>query len=129
MAPRRKQRPANVPTPGREFKLRIPEDIAKRIEAKAKREVRPMNRIVINELAEHSDLEKYRDLAETAGRYETLFARYEARIITADLNDDLLRTVHEILKADETGNSGELRARLAKLRVIVSELAKLKAKA
>ncbi len=124
MAPRRKQKPANVPMPGREFKLRVPEDIAQRIEKKAKTELRPMNRIVINELAEFPSLEKYRDLAVTASHYETMLARYSARIMVADLSDDLLHAVHEVLKADETGNTGELRAKLAKLRVVVGELEK-----
>ena len=48
MAPPRKKPP--VPGQEREHKIRLPEDIAQRIEAKAKHEQRPQNRIIINEL-------------------------------------------------------------------------------
>ena len=41
MAPPRKKQP--IPGQGREYKIRLPEDVAQRIEAKAKVEGRPQN--------------------------------------------------------------------------------------
>jgi hypothetical protein len=124
MAPRRKQRPASVPPPGREFKLRIPEDIAQRIEAKAKAELRPMNRIVINELADYPDLEKYRDFGMQLQEMKDVLARYGGRIVAADLSDDLLHAMSEVLKADERDNVGELRRAVSNMRVAHTKLEK-----
>lgn len=119
----RKQRSA-IPAPGREFKLRVPEDIAARIEKKAKAKLRPMNRILIDELAEFPDLEKYRDFGQHLEDMKIVLARYSARIIVADLTDELIRTLREIVKADDADNVGVLRARVAKVRTILAAMEK-----
>jgi predicted DNA binding CopG/RHH family protein len=98
MAPRRKQRP--TPAPGREVKMRLPEDIAERIEAKAKAEGRPMNRIIINELAMIPHLEQIRDLATLVEDMKDNLARYGARITMADLSDELLKAIDAALDAE-----------------------------
>jgi hypothetical protein len=97
MAPRRKQNPLR---PGREYKIRIPEDVAKRIEAKARGEGRPQNRVIINELAQTPHLEQFRDLASLVGELKVVLARYGARISWHDLSDELLGAVDALLAAE-----------------------------
>ena len=121
MAPRKKRAP-RASEQGREFKLRLPPDVSERIEAKAMAEGRPQNRVIINELASIPYLERLRDFGTQLEDMKTVLARHSARIVTADLTDDLLNTLREMLKADESNNVGELRARLAKVRVILSEM-------
>jgi uncharacterized Fe-S cluster-containing radical SAM superfamily protein len=112
MAPRRKQQTAR---PGREFKLRLPDDVASRIEEKAAREQRPQNRIVINELAAFPDLEKLRNLGELVEDMRVVLAQQGARIAWNDLSDECLRAVDAVLKAQ---GSGALQAAIDKLRVV-----------
>src|SRR5262249_61656932 len=97
MAPRRKKQP---PPFGREFKIRLPEDIAARIKAKAEKEQRPQNRIIINELAAFPDLEQQRTLAENVATMGDVLARYGAEIVMHRLSDALLRAVDALLKAE-----------------------------
>ena len=111
MAPPRKKSPP--PGQGREYKIRLPEDIAQRIEAKAKDEQRPQNRIIINELAAFPDLEQTRNLAMLVRDMEVVVARYAAQITTHDLADALLKAVDAVLAAQ----GGTLPAAIEKLRV------------
>ena len=113
--PRSRKHATVAPTPAREYKVRLPSDIADRIEAKAKAEGRPQNRIVINELASVPDLEKYRDLASLVADMEVVLARYSARITGLDLSDQLLSAVAAVLEAD---GGGALQAAVDKLRVV-----------
>jgi hypothetical protein len=110
MAPRKKRTP---PAFGREFKLRLPPDVSERVEAKAKAEGRPQNRIIINELAAFPDLERLRRFGELVGDMEDVLARYSSRIVLADLSEALVRAVDDVLKAEPY----ELQARLDRLRV------------
>ena len=112
MAPPRKKQPA--PGQGREYKIRLPEDIAQRIEAKAKVEGRPQNRIIINELAKFPDLEKTDKLAELVRYMEVVIARYAAQQTAADLSKQLLSAVDAVLNAQ----GGALTAAVEKLRVV-----------
>jgi hypothetical protein len=84
---------------GREFKIRLPEDITRRIEAKANVEQRPQNRIIINELASFPELEKTRRLASLIGDMEVVLARYAAQITLHDLSDALLKAIDTVLAA------------------------------
>src|SRR5262245_7787731 len=111
MAPPRRKSP---PPQGREFKIRLPEDIAERIEAKAKDEQRPQNRIIINELAKFPDLEKTGKLAELVRDMEVVVARYAAQITSHDLADELLRAVDAVLATQ----GGALPAAIEKLRLV-----------
>lgn len=137
MAPRRKKRAVNLSATSiatqaanlgqptlREFKLRLPPDVSQRIEAKAQAEGRPQNRVIVNELASIPHLEGQRDFENALEEMKIVLARYSTRIVVADLSDDLLRTLHEVLKADEMNNIGELRARLQKVRVLLAQLEK-----
>jgi len=112
MAPPRKKSPP--PGQGREYKIRLPEDIAQRIEAKAKDEQRPQNRIIINELAAFPDLEQTRNLAMLVRDMEVVVARYAAQITSHDLTDALLKAVDAVL----TTQGGALPAAIEKLRVV-----------
>lgn len=86
--------------------MRLPDDVAQRIEAKAKDEQRPANRVLINELAEYPTLkEGGGKLAETVRDLEIVLARYSARITTVDLTDDLLKTVDAVI--DSHGSARE----------------------
>jgi hypothetical protein len=111
MAPPRKQ-----PTPGqgREYKIRLPEDVAQRIEAKAKVEGRPQNRIIINELASVPDLEQTHKLATLVRDMEVVVARYAAQITSHDLSERLLSAVDAVLNAQ----GGALTAAVERLRVV-----------
>jgi hypothetical protein len=109
---------------GREFKVILPEDISERIEMQAKAEGKPQSRIIINDLARIPDLDERSRLEELVGNMDSILARYAARIISADLTDDLLRTLREMVKADDANNIGLLRAKVAKVRVILAEMEK-----
>src|SRR4029453_9101500 len=108
MAPRKKKRTTPAFERGREFKLRLPPEVSERVEAKAKEEGRPQNRIIINELAAFPNLERLRKLDEMVSDMETTLARYSSRIVLADVGEALLQAVDDVLKAD----SHELQARL-----------------
>ena len=111
MAPPRKKQP--TPGQGREYKIRLPEDVAQRIEAKAKVEGRPQNRIIINELASVPDLEQTHKLAALVGDMEVVVARYAAQITLHDLSDALLKAVDAVLAA----RGGALPQAIERLRV------------
>jgi hypothetical protein len=115
----RRAKHATTPTEGREFKLRLPEDIAQRIEAKAKAEGRPINRTIINELDEFPRLEAFRDLHEL----NNVLARYGARIAWLDLSEELLRAVEAVLAAEGSAQQ----AAIDKLRVERNAMLKTKA--
>jgi hypothetical protein len=111
MAPPRKKQP--TPGQGREYKIRLPEDVAQRIEAKAKVEGRPQNRIIINELASVPDLEQTAKLAPLVAHMEVIVARYAAQITSHDLSKRLLSAVDAVLNAQ----GGALTAAVENLRV------------
>jgi hypothetical protein len=121
VAPPRKKR--KVPGEGRRFHFRLPDDVADRLEKKAKDENRSINRIVINELAEHPDLERYRDFAHQLEDLKILVARYGARIIGIEQNDAVLHAIDEVLAAK---SGGELQSRLDQLRVLRANMLKEK---
>jgi len=111
MAPPRRK---SVPGQGREYKIRLPEDVAERIEAKAKHEQRPQNRIIINELAAFPDLEQTHKLATLVRDMEVVVARYAAQITSHDLTDALLKAVDAVLATQ----GGALSAAIETLRVV-----------
>jgi hypothetical protein len=85
----------------REYKLRLPEDIAARIEAKAKDEARPQNRIIINELAAYPNLEKIGELRQHVADLEAVLLKYSSRLTWQELSDELISTVDELLKTTQ----------------------------
>src|SRR5262245_26146091 len=111
MAPPRK---SPSPGQGREYKIRLPEDVAQRIETKAKQEGRPQNRVIINELASVPDLEQTSKLATLVRDMEVVVARYASQITSHDLSDELLRAVDAVLSAQ----AGALPAAVERLRVV-----------
>lgn len=112
MAPPRKH--VVAPPAGREVKLRLPEDVAARIEQKAKSEGRPMNRVIVNELASVPYLERAAALDALVKNMSVVLARYGARITAHDLSDELLGAVDAVLNAE----GGALQAAADKLRVV-----------
>jgi hypothetical protein len=123
MAPPRKKRRA--PGEGHPVHLRLPTDVFKRIEAKARAEGRPFNRVIINELASIPYLDRLRDFGEAVEDMKVVLARQSERIILADLGEPLLRAVDEILGAE---TEAEWRARSDRLRVLRDEMRKRGAK-
>jgi hypothetical protein len=114
MAPRKKPR-ASKPGDARDYKIRLPEDIAQRIEAKAKAEGRPQNRVIINELARFPDVEPHSTLAERVRDLEVVLARYAARISWLDLTEQLLNAVDAVLTAEGAAVSAAIdRLRVAR---------------
>jgi hypothetical protein len=89
------------PEPGRTSRvyLRLPSDVLERIEAKAKRERRPFNRILITELALFPHLDRQVRLGELVKDMEAVLARYGSRITVTELNEALLHAVDEALAA------------------------------
>ena len=95
----------------------MPSDVLERIEAKAKREGRPFNRILINELALFPHLDRQARLGELVRDMEAVLARYgspPSQRVT-ELNEALLHAVDEALAAR---TDGELHQQLDRLRVI-----------
>jgi len=116
MAPPRKKQP--TPGQGREYKIRLPEDVAQRIEAKAKVEGRPQNRIIINELASIPTLEETAKLAALVYHMEVIVARYAAQQTSHDLSKRLLSAVDAVLNAQ----GGALTAAVENLRVVHADM-------
>ena len=116
MARRKEKKPAK----GWEYKLRLPRDIAQRIEAKAKETGWPRNRVIINELAAYPRLERQSDLGEHIGELGNLIARYGARIEWLDLSEQLLAAVDAVLKAQ----GGVQQAAIDRLRAVRSVMLK-----
>lgn len=116
MAPPRQTRPLR---PGRPVHLRLPDDVFERLEAKAKSEGRPINRMVIDELSRIPILEAQTQLAKIVRTMENVLARYGARIVTADLETQLLRALDRALAAE---SAGQLQAQLDALRVLRSAM-------
>jgi hypothetical protein len=114
---RRRRKPsttAAAPDPSHQFKIRLPPDVAQRVAADAAAQQRPMNRVVINDLAAIPHLKESAKLAETGRDLEVVLARYSARITAVDLADDLLNAVDAVLDAQ----GGALQSALDKLRVV-----------
>ena len=122
MAPPRKKRTA--PGEWHPVHVRLPSDVFERIDAKAKDEGRPFNRVIINELAAFPDLDRQAKLGQLINGMEVILARYEARTIIADLSDELLHTLRDVVKADDANNVGALRKGVAKVRVILATMEK-----
>jgi hypothetical protein len=95
--------------------LRLPTDVVERIEAKAKGEGRPFNRILVNELALFPHLDRQARLGELVRDMETVLARYGSRITVTELNEALLHAVDEALAAE---TDAQLQPLLERLRVI-----------
>jgi hypothetical protein len=95
--------------------LRLPTDVVERIEAKAKGEGRPFNRILVSELALFPHLDRQARLGELVRDMESVLARYGSRIILTELNEALLHAVDQTLAAE---TDDELQPRLERLRVI-----------
>ena len=112
MAPRRKP-----PEPGRTNRmyLRLPTNVVERIEAKAKGEGRPFNRILVEELALFPHLDRQARLGELVRDMESVLARYGSRIILTELNEALLHAVDQTLAAE---TDAELQPQLERLQVI-----------
>lgn len=124
MPPSRRKKSPPAFKRGREFKVILPPDISERIEKQAKDEGKPQSRIIINDLARIPDLDKRSRFEELVGDMDEILARYGAWIVTADLTDDLLRTLREMVKANDADNVGALRAKVTEVRSILAAMEK-----
>jgi hypothetical protein len=116
MAPRR--RPPEAGQINR-VQLRLPTDVFKRIEAKAKRAGRPFHRILVEELSLFPHLYRETRFGELVGDMETVLARYASHLTVTEFNEALLHAVDETLSA---GTDGQLQQQLDRLRVIRSTM-------
>jgi hypothetical protein len=66
-------------------------DVVERIEAKAKGEGRPFNRILANELALFPHLDRQARLGELVRDMESVLARYGSRTTVTELSESLAR--------------------------------------
>jgi hypothetical protein len=95
--------------------LRLPTDVVDRIEAKAKVEGRPFNRILVDELALFPYLDRQARLGELVRDMESVLARYRSRITVPELNEALLHALDEALAAE---TDAQLQPLLERLRVM-----------
>jgi predicted DNA-binding protein len=102
----------------REYKIRLPLDVSERIEAKAKKEQRPQNRIIINELAAYPQLEEFRDLSRLIGESQNTLARYASEIVMHQLSGEMLNAVDTLLKAE----GGAVPAAIERVRVLRNDM-------
>jgi hypothetical protein len=119
MAPPRKKK-STAPGEGRRYHFRLPEDVADRLEKKAKAENRSINRIAINELAAYPNLERYLDFANQLEDLKILIARYSARITQIEMTEGILRAVDDVLEA----KAGDLQSRVDRLRALRAAMVK-----
>jgi hypothetical protein len=112
MAPSRKPpEPGSAPR----LNIRLPLDVFERVAAKAKAEGRPINRVVINELAAFPHLDRQNDFDQSVSTMKNLLARHGARLTATELNGDLLQALDAALAAR---TAGQLEPQLDRLRVI-----------
>jgi hypothetical protein len=95
--------------------LRLPTDVVDRIEAKAKVEGRPFNRILVDELALFPHLDRQARLGELVREMESILGRYGSRVTVTELNEALLHAVDAALAAE---TAAQLQPQLERLRVI-----------
>jgi hypothetical protein len=117
MAPPRKKRTASGE--GHSVHLRLPTDVFRLVEKRAKDERWPFNRAVINLLASIPHLETARTQEDVLQEMQIVLARYGARTTLSDLSEALLQAVDEVL-ASRT--DGERQRGLDKLRVLRREM-------
>jgi hypothetical protein len=98
-------------------RLRLPDDVFRRLDDKARNAARPFNRTVINELAAFPHFDGLPRLAELVGAIETLLSRFGARLTAIELGDELLRALDAALAAR---TNGQLQSQLDRLRVLRS---------
>jgi hypothetical protein len=112
----RKKKPAtpDAPAPWRVYKLRLPTDIAERIEQEAAAEGRPVNRIIMNTLAAAPVAKQADRFEDSIRQLETMIWRHSARITWLDLTRELLDSVDDVLNAE----GAEIHAAVDKLRII-----------
>jgi hypothetical protein len=120
MAPPRKKRRAAGE--GHPLHLRLPSDVMKLVETKAKKEQWPLNRAVINLLASIPLLEKIRDFDEVLGDLKVWNARQSARVTWLDLSEELLNAVDAVLKTQGSARD----AAIDQLRVTRTAMLKSK---
>lgn len=119
MAPPRTKKRA--PGEGHPLHLRLPADVLRLVEAKAKKEQWTMNRTIINLLASIPHLEKARLQEEVLYDMQILLARHSSRLTSADLSAPLLKAVDEVLAAK---TDGELQTGIDRLRVLRADMQK-----
>jgi hypothetical protein len=111
--------------PGREFKVRLSEDIARMIEARATAEDRPQNRVIANLLASIPHLEQTGKLAEQVAEMHTLLADYASRLVLSDLADEIVKVIDEVLGS---ARQSARESALDRLRVLRGEMRKQQTK-
>jgi hypothetical protein len=104
--------PAPAGSPWRVYKLRLPTDVADRIEQKAETKKLPVNRIIIDELSSVPYLESEAKLPDSLRQLDVILGRMGARITWHDLQDELLNAVDAVLGAPANA------AALDKLRAV-----------
>jgi hypothetical protein len=82
-----------------EFKLRIPFDIAKRIEEKAAAQGRWRNHVVIEELAAIPALQACKPIEESLEEMRAIVARHRAILDRIDLNEKLLAAIDAVVNS------------------------------
>jgi hypothetical protein len=118
---RDKAPPATLPAykRGREFKVILPPEVSERIERRARDEGKPQSRVIVDDLSRIPVLEAQSQLGKLVRTMENVLARYGSRIVTLDLETQLLRAIDRLLEA----RPGEVQARLDGLRILRAAMA------
>ena len=106
---------------GREYKLRLPPALSKRIENDAERLRRPQSRIVIEDLESIPYLRSRAHFEDLVEDMKHTLGLYSARVHAAMVTDNLLNAVKEVVKANKAGHVGELRRNVDRLGGILFE--------
>jgi hypothetical protein len=119
MAPPRKKKRA--PGEGHPVHLRFPSDVFKIVEARAEKERLPINRAVINLIAENPALQVKRSGEYILEEMKIVLAQYGSRITLAELSEPMLQAIDAVLAAK---TDGELQSRIDRLRVLRANMLK-----
>jgi hypothetical protein len=117
--------------PPREYKVRLPFDLAEEIEYESGHSGIPQNRIIVDRLNREkaaNDIRTMNDLIEklilAGGDLNILIARYGSRMDSIDLGEELPEVIDEVLNA----KPAELPAKLDKLRLVRSKMRNIERK-
>jgi transcriptional regulator with AAA-type ATPase domain len=108
-------------TAGREYKLRLPPALSKRIEKDAEKEGKPQSRIVIEDLESIPYLRSRAHFEDLVKDMEHTLGLYSARVHATMVTDNLLNAVKEAVKANKAGNIAELRRQVDRLGLVLFE--------
>jgi hypothetical protein len=121
MATRQKKPVIPAYKQAREFKVRLPPEISKRIEDEAAKEGCSQSKIIVEDLRDIPDLRSQATALDLVGDMEHMLRRYGARLTYAELTDELLFAIRAADEANTAGKISELRAAMDQVNLILRD--------